>query len=134
MPYTLEQVIRAKLLEDAIVVQLVVDRIFVTNAPNAVKTPYVVLQLISAPEDTDIEGTASFATSRVQCAFLSEDSIAARDLLEACRSVLLDPAMRGAWFGVEIESIFVADKRDMGLDVDSTLYRQDLDLEVWQKI
>lgn len=131
---SIEEVLRAKLLADDRVAALLGDRLEPAPAVHPTTTPWATYQLISSPEGVELDGTPDFAVSRIQLSFMSEDWQQARELLEECRRVALDPATRGTWFGVVVDSIHVLDRRDMGLDVDSTLYRHDLDLEIWEQL
>lgn len=134
MSYAIEEVLRGKFLADETVAGMIEDRLYSAPAEHPQDLPYVVYQLISSVEGNELDGTPSLCTSRVQYSFISDDWKEARDILEEFRRVALDPALRGEWFGLVIDSVFVADKRDMGIDEDTVFFRHDLDLEVWQQL
>lgn len=130
----IEEVLRAKLLEDSAVAALLGDRLEAAPAVHPTTTPWATFQLISSPEGVELDGTPDMAVSRVQLSFMSEDWEVARAVLVECRRVALAPATRGTWLGVVVDAIHVLDKRDMGLDPDTNLYRYDLDLEIFEQL
>lgn len=131
---SIEEALRTKLLDNAAVAALVGDRIMPSPAQHQLATPFVTYQLISSPETGELDGTPDFATHRVQLACVADDWGMARRVLDAVRAVALDPNTRGTWNGIVVDSIFVVDKRDMGIDEDTGFFRHDLDLEIWQQL
>lgn len=128
---TIEETIRAKLLADSAVAGYLDDRFYPVPADHETVTPFAAYSLVSWIEQSDMGGKTGLISIRLQLSFMADDWKTARDVTMECRRVVLDPAIRGTWDDVTIDSIFVADLRDMGREDVTNLYRHDLDLEIW---
>jgi hypothetical protein len=131
---SVEEVFRQQLLADATMTSLIGTRLYPSPAPHATPTPFATYQRISSPEGVEISGQPDMAVVRIQFSFMDEVWLDARRVLDRCRLVSLGPTLKGTFNDVVIDSVYVSDTRDMGLDVDSSLYRHDLDLEIWQQL
>lgn len=127
---SIEEVVREQLLLDTDVANLVGDRILPDVAPNNLVKPSVLYQRLNHQENYDIEGVPYMQFPRIQYSCLGEGWKDSRRVLEAVRIAALK--IRGTFDGVSIDSIFVVDERDQGVDDITRAYRWDLDLEVYR--
>lgn len=127
---SIEEVLLEQLLLDSDVVNMVVDRILPDVAPNNLIKPFVLYQRLNQLENSDIEGSTYLQVPRIQYSCYGDKWKDARRLLEVVRIAALK--IRGTFDGVSIDSIFVADERDQGIDDITRSYRWDLDLEVYR--
>lgn len=126
----IEEVLRTRLLLDADVQTMVADRIIPDVAPNKIVKPCAIYQRLNHQENYDIEGNPYMQFPRIQYTCLADNWKQARQLLDVIRLAALK--IRGTFDGVSIDSIFVADERDQGVDDIARAYRWDLDLEVYR--
>lgn len=129
---SVEETIRRLLLQNDEVAELLGERIYPVASPHQPVLPFAVYQLISSPEGQQLDGP-DLANNRLQFSFVDDDWQVTRNVMETVRKAML-AIPRGTYFGVVIDSVTVLDKRDMGLDVDTALYRHDIDFDVVQQL
>ncbi|MBP1842008.1 hypothetical protein J2046_000252 [Rhizobium petrolearium] len=128
----MEEAVTALLTADARVRYLMGDRIHWGRLPqNAQAGPYVILQVISSPNDYTNSGRSGLKRARLQVDGYADRFLTARDCADAITDVL--EKFRGTLSGVTFQGGFIADTRDFQPDgaAGKQLYRRSTDIFLW---
>ncbi|HYI42682.1 MAG TPA: DUF3168 domain-containing protein [Sphingomicrobium sp.] len=123
--------LRAQLIADAAVAQLVGQRVHWVDRPQGGELPAVTLQTISAARPRHMQGLQTLRSSRVQCDIWAETYKQAREITEAVVAAL-EPAHTAN--GISFRPTGFENERDLmeRLAGDTkSIHRTTLDLIVW---
>lgn len=110
---SLKAVVRALLLQNGSVTQLVGDRIFQRLSPQDITSPTIVFSIISRPHDHTMEGSSGYASARVQVNCYGPTAAIADRLGEAVRLTL--QGYKGTIGDTDVHHCLLLDDRD-GMD------------------
>lgn len=132
----MEEALTALLLADAGLSALVADRVHWRMLPASVKArPYVSLQVISSPDDYDLQGRSEVSEWRLQADIWAESYGGVVSVERALRDLMA--GYLGEASGIRFHSVFVENGRDKSVKdaTDAKLFGRSVDLMVsWSAI